>query len=81
MWTQLGIEHVTKLKKLEEYGQPKVNKPVSSKVQKIFYTSNFMETALEGKLIKKVGSLRGSKGKGIQVQIRISIVARIAVRI
>jgi hypothetical protein len=55
VWTQSGIEQVTKDNKLGEYDQPKVNKPVSAKVQEIFFQNKYMETALKGKMIRKVG--------------------------
>jgi len=55
VWTKPGVEQVTKDGKAGQYDQPEENKPVSAKVQEIFFKNKYMETALKGNMIKKVG--------------------------
>jgi len=61
VWTQTGITMVKAANLFEDYGQPEVNKPVSSKVQEQFYKTKSLdqvllqETVLKLKWIKKVG--------------------------
>jgi len=51
MWTQHGVDVVTKQNKTVEYEQPQVNGKVTPKVEKQFRSSKYLETAIKAKMI------------------------------
>jgi len=58
-WTQHGVDVVTKQNKTVEYDKPKVNGTVTSRVQKQFRSTQYMETAINANMIHKFSCSMG----------------------
>jgi len=54
MWTQIGVDFVTKQNKTREYDEPVLDGKVTSKVEGHFRSSKYLKTAIQGKMIKSI---------------------------